>query len=521
MQTWTSRLGVILAVTGSAVGLGNFLKFPGQLATYGGGFLIPYFVALLVIGLPLAWVEWTLGRQGGARGVNSVPGIVLALTGRRRLSALSAVAPLIPLMIYCYYVIIEAWCLGYALRYLGGGFGFAEPARYGEHFAAYVGLGADGGMVSQPGLLAILGLCLAGNLAVIWLGVSRGIERVCTWAMPLLVLCALAIVVRVLTLAPVEGRTVLDALGAVWNPERSLTLADGSMRTVTLAQTLANPDAWLAAAGQIFFTLSLGMGVLITYASYMKRDDDVALSSLTACAGNEFCEVALGGMLSIPAAFLFFGSAVLISVPGLFGLGFVSLPNVFDRMPGGAAWGFCFFLLLFLAAITSSLSMLQPAVAFLEEGLGLTRRGAVAAIGLLTLPGIALAAWLSHGFTALDTLDFWMGNLAILVCALVICIVFAWMLGTRAGLAELRRGAEIPVPGLLGPVLRWITPAFLLVVLGAFLAKELSGGGRIAALADWRVALPFAYLAGCTLLAVALGFAAQRRLQARLDGGRP
>jgi SNF family Na+-dependent transporter len=514
-QSWSSRIGVILAVTGSAVGLGNFLKFPGQLATWGGGFLIPYFVALVAIGLPLAWVEWTLGRQGGQRGMHSVPGILLALTRRRWLSALSAVAPLIPLMIYCYYVLIEAWCLGYAWQYLSGGLGAGTD--FGAHFGGYVGAGADAAVFANGSLLAALGLCLAGNLAIIWLGVAKGIERVCTWGMPLLVLCALAIVVRVLTLDPVGGRTVMDALGAVWNPDRTLTLADGTVRTVTLAQTLANPDAWLAAAGQIFFTLSLGMGVLITYASYMKPDDDIALSSTTACAGNEFCEVGLGGMLSIPAAYLFLGSTILIAVPGLFGLGFVSLPHVFAQMPGGPVWGFLFFTLLFLAAITSSLSMIQPAMAFLEEGLGLTRRGAVTAVGLLTLPGVLLAAWLTRDFTGLDTMDFWMGTVGILVCALAIALVFGWVIGARQGLAELRRGAEIPVPGVFAPLVRYVVPLFLVAVLGAFLVRELAGGGRLAALADPRVALPFAYIVACTLLAVVLGFRAQRRLAARLE----
>jgi SNF family Na+-dependent transporter len=172
--------------------------------------------------------------------------------------------------------------------------------------------------------------------------------------------------------------------------------------------------------------------------------------------------------------------------------------------------------LLFLAAITSSLSMLQPAIAFLEEGLGLTRRGAVAAVALLTTPGVLLTAWLSRGFTALDTIDFWMGNLGILVCALGLALVFGWMIGIERGLAELRRGAEIPVPALAGPVIRYAAPLFLAIILAAFLWRELQGGGRLAALADGRVALPVAYLAACTALAVVAGWRAQARLAARI-----
>jgi NSS family neurotransmitter:Na+ symporter len=520
MQTWTTRLGVILAVTGSAVGLGNFLKFPGHLATWGGGFMIPYLVCLLAIGLPLAWAEWTMGRQGGARGVNSVPGILLALTGRRRLAVLGALAPLMPLLIYTYYVVVEAWCLAYAWRYLAGGF---DPGTdFGAHFAGFTGVAApDGSLFATPELLAAVALCAALNLLVVWRGIARGIELVCTWGMPLLVLCAVAVVARILTLEPHDGRSVLDALGATWNPDRTVTAADGATRSVSLVGTLGDPRAWLAAAGQVFFTLSLGMGVLMTYASYMKRDDDAALSATTACAGNTCCEVGLGGMMSIPAAFLLIGPSVLVVVPGLFGLGFVSLPAVFAAMPLGALWGFLFFALLFLAAVTSSLSMIQPAVAFLEEGFARSRRGAVAVVALITTPGVLLVLWLGNGFTALDTIDFWAGNLGILLCALLLVLVFSWVVGAERGLAELRRGAEIPVPSVTAPVLRWVTPGLLIAVLGFFLWGELAGGGRIAALADWRVALPFAYTAALGALFLWLGARALPALARRIDGGRP
>ncbi|MFM2091805.1 MAG: hypothetical protein RLZZ127_2294 [Planctomycetota bacterium] len=507
---WGSRLGVILAVTGSAVGLGNFLKFPGQLAEYGGGFLIPYAVALLVIGLPLCWVEWTMGRAGGARGVNSVPGILLALTGRRWASVLGAAAPAVPLVIYGYYIVIEGWCLYYAW----------DTERL---WVGLVGLGRDWGMA--PGLAAAVVLCAAINLAVVYRGINRGIELVCTWGMPVLVLCAIAVVARVLTLGTVTGadgieRTVADGLGAVWNLERTVS-AGGATRTVSLAATLSDPRAWLAAAGQIFFTLSLGMGVLMTYASYMRTDDDVALSATTAAAGNEFCEVAVGGMMTVPAAVLFLGAGVLVAVPGLFGLGFVALPKVFAAMPGGQVFGFLFFFLLFLAAVTSSLSMLQPAVAFLEEGFGRSRRAAVLLIGAITAPGVVLVCWLSAGLTALDTMDFWMGTLGVVLCALLVLVSFAWLWGLRAGLAELRRGAGIPIPVLIGPIVAWVAPAALLAILGAFLWNEIlakDSGGRIAALADWRTALPAAYALGMGALFVVLGALAQARLRRRIGG---
>ena len=516
--TWTGRLGVVLAVAGSAVGLGNFLKFPGLLATYGGGILIPYLAALIVIGLPLCWAEWAMGKAGARRGVHSAPAILLAVTGRRWGAALGGAMPAIVLGIYGYYLVVEAWCLFYAWQYLVSGI----PTGGGSAlFARMTGVGGDGQVAALPGVLACVAICHGLNLLVLAGGIRAGIERLCTWGLPLLVLCAVIVVARVLTLGEVTGadgvaRTVSDGLGAVWNPERTVTASDGTARTVSLATTLAKPEAWLAAASQILFTLSVGMGVLLTYASYLRERDEVALASTTAAAANQTCEVVLGGMMAVPAAVLFLGSGILIAVPGLFGLGFVSLPEVFAAMPGGQAIGFCFFALLFLAAITSSLSMLQPGCAMAQEVLGLGRGAAVAALGLITLPGIAITLWLSGGLTALDTMDFWIGNLALMLCALATAVIVGWVWPGDGGMAELRRGARLDVAGLAGPVLRWVTPLALLAILAGFLAKELAGGGRVAALADWRVALSAGWVIALVLVGAALGHRARYRLAARI-----
>ena len=133
---WGSRLGVVLAVAGSAVGLGNFLRFPGQAAQNGGGaFMIPYFIALLLVGIPLAWAEWSMGRYAGTNGFHSAPGIFASLCKTKWASFMGMLALLIPLMIYTYYIIIEAWCLGYAWHYLSGNLNLGNDAdAYGEFF---------------------------------------------------------------------------------------------------------------------------------------------------------------------------------------------------------------------------------------------------------------------------------------------------------------------------------------------------------------------------------------------------
>src|SRR5690606_6814489 len=145
-EQWASRLGVILAVSGSAVGLGNFLRFPGQAAQNGGGaFMIPYFVALVLLGIPLCWAEWTMGRYGGRRGFHSAPGIFSVLWRNRFSKYLGSVALLVPLVIYMYYVVIEAWCLGYAFSYLTGALELGSDTKaYEQYFSDYVGSGANG-----------------------------------------------------------------------------------------------------------------------------------------------------------------------------------------------------------------------------------------------------------------------------------------------------------------------------------------------------------------------------------------
>lgn len=462
-ERWGSQLGVILAVTGSAVGLGNFLRFPGQAAKYGGGaFLIPYLVAFLIVGLPMAWAEWALGRYGGACGHNSSPGIFRVLLGRKG-SYAGILGTLMPLMILTYYMFVEAWCLAYAWDYLTGVF-----ARLGtdlgaieNHFMSFVGAGENGSLfktVAGARALFFFGLCFLANMVLIYRGISRGIERFCNWAMPLLVLCAVVVLVRVLTLPanPLHPeQTVINGLGYMWNPVKP---------GETLWTVLSCPEVWLAATGQIFFSLSVGFGLILTYASYLRPEDDVALSGLTACAGNEFCEVVLGGMIAIPAAFVFLGPAVVQDPPGTFGMGFVTLPNVFNHMPLGSMFGFLFFFLLFLAAITSSLSMMQPSIALLEEGLNIGRKASVLILTSILMLGGLFVTYFSKGFTALDTLDFWMANFFIFIFATFQSIVFAWVLGIRRGMQELERGAHIRLPRVLPFVLKYVSPVYLLAV---------------------------------------------------------
>lgn len=469
-ERWTSRIGVILAVSGSAVGLGNLLRFPGLAAKYDGGvFLVPYLIALLLIGLPVCWAEWSLGRYGGRLGYNGAPGIMRAVTGWRNGHYLGILALLIPLVIYMYYVYIEAWCIAYAWYYLTGTLRLGrDPAAYGRFFEDFVGMSANGLMTSGGlhGAVVFLVVAFTLNFFLIYRGLSRGIERFCLFAMPLLVLCALVVLVRVLTLGtpdPVKpDQNVLNGLGFMWNPR----VRPGQ----SVLTTLANPEIWLQATGQIFFSLSIGFGIIMTYASYLRGRDDVVLSGMTATATNEFCEVCLGGLITIPAAFLFLGADPIQKVAGsTLGLGFYTIPVVFGFMPWGELFGFLFFLLLALAALTSSLSMLQPVVAFLEESFGMSRRRSIAWLGGLTALGALWVVYFSKDLVALDVMDFWVGQVGIFLLGTMLVVVFGWVIGVERGVAEAERGALMPLPRWFPFVIKYVSPTYLLLVFAGFL----------------------------------------------------
>ncbi len=470
-ENWSSKFGVILAVAGSAVGLGNFLRFPGQAVNNGGGaFMIPYIICFFVIGVPIAWCEWTMGRLGGRYGQNNGPGILYALWPRWPSKVVGAMTIMIPIGIYMYYVLLEAWCLDYCIEFFSGGFAdlfanaTAGAADYNaevqavvgatnEHWQTTFGMGENGILFREGGRTIWLVLtCFLVNFFIIYHGVTRGIEVFCKWAMPMLIACAVVILVRVLTLQGISS-----GLGFMWNPQWD---------------KLGDWQVWLAAAGQIFFSLSVGFGLILCYSSYLRKDDDVVLTALSASSANEFCEVLLGGMIVIPTAFLFLGAAN--ATGGTFGLGFITIPAIMKFMPGGNFFGGMWFGLLFLAAVTSSLSMLQPAIAFLEDAFGMGRRASVTVLGIITACGSGLVMFFSRGLVALDHTDFWC-NLMMVVAATFQVLLFGWIIGAKRGVREMNRGSDLKLPNFMAVMIRYVTPAFLIIILVMWSIEKLPG----------------------------------------------
>ena len=465
---WASRIGVILAVAGSAVGLGNFLRFPGNAAQNGAGaFMIPYFISLLILGIPLCWAEWTMGRYGGSKGFHSAPGIFASIWRNRFSKYLGAIALLIPLTIYMWYVLVEAWCLGYAISYLNGDLMMGSDSEgYNNFFGDFVGAGEDGALLGEGkrGWLLLLAGVFCINFALIYRGISKGIETLCKIAMPLMVLLALVVLVRVLTLGTpdpnIPEQSVSGGLGYMWNPD---------------FEKLSDPQTWLAASGQIFFSLSVGFGIIVNYASYLRRNDDVVLSGLTSSSMNEFFEVCLGGLITIPAAFIFMGALGDNTLGSSMALGFKALPNVFASMWGGQFFGFLWFLMLFIAALTSSVSMLQPVIAFFEEGLGLKRHASSSILGLICALGTGFIVYFSKDLMALDTFDFWVGTATIPLLALIQALIYGWVFGIKRGQEEAHEGAHIRIPWFVQLMLKYVVPVYLLVIFVCFCWEKMPG----------------------------------------------
>jgi neurotransmitter:Na+ symporter, NSS family len=461
-------LGIIMAVAGSAVGLGNFLRFPVQAAQNGGGaFMIPYFTAFFLLGLPLMWIEWAVGRLGGSMGHSTAPGMFHTLWPRNRLvKYLGAIGLFGPVIVFVYYIYIESWLLGYSVFALLGKYNACTTHEAMSGFLqGYQGLAKNEHFSSLAPAMFFFLVTFGLNLLVLYLGIRRGIETVCKYLLPVLGFFAVVLMIKVLSLGtPDPSRpeyNVVNGFGFLWNPNWA---------------ALKEAKVWLAAAGQIFFTLSVGFGVILTYASYLTKKDDVALSGLTSAAANETAEVILGASIVIPAAFAFFGpiATAQIAKEGAFNLAFVTMPLVLQQFAYGHLFGFLWFALLFFAGVTSSISLAQPAIAFLEDEFRWPKRRAIGVFAIGTFLMCQACIFLI-GRGAIDELDFWGGTFAIVVFATVETILFGWAFGIDKAWAEVHHGAAINVPRFYRWIIKYVTPTFLLTILFFwFLQKPLS-----------------------------------------------
>lgn len=460
-ENWGSKLGVILAVAGSAVGLGNFLRFPVQAATNGGGtFIIPYIIAFIVLGIPLSWIEWTLGRYAGILRHGTSPGAYDKIIGKPWGKYLGSIGLLPPLFIIFYYVFIESWILAFTWYSLNGKLmEVVQAGKITEFFGSFIALNEKIG--AFPAAIVFFAITFVCNMALISFGVRKGIERVNKISMPILVVMGVILVIRVLTLPGIS-----KGLAFMWNPDFS---------------ALTNPQVWLAAAGQVFFTMSLGMGIVFCYASYTKRHEDLVVSSLSADAANGFAEIILGGTIVIPLAVIVIGANIdECAKLGTFGLAFQSMPLVFSKLPFGSAFMTLWFLMLFIAGVTSAISIIQPLISFCEDDLKFSRKSAVTTVGLISLVGGILAiAGLAAG--AVDELDFWGGSFLLVLLGTIQAIVFAFVLVRKKSetvpleseaFALLNEGATIKLPKVFRVIIQYVCPTALVVLLISWILHD-------------------------------------------------
>ncbi|MCB0529932.1 MAG: sodium-dependent transporter [Lewinellaceae bacterium] len=461
-ESWGSRVGLVLAMAGNAVGLGNFLRFPVQAIQNGGGsFIIPYLTCFLLMGIPLLFVEWSMGRYGGQNGDHSTPFILDSMSGRRRWWKYVGIFGIFTnLAVAAYYCYIESWTLAYVWRSISGAFSGQGTEAVSQMFTDYVSLGT-----SEPIVFWVI--CLLLNTWILSRGLSGGVEIAAKVGMPLLIFFGLFLAIRGVTLTAGEAGAIFDGtegLNFLWTPDLS---------------SIWDFKVWLAAAGQVFFTLSVGMGSIQCYASYLRSRDDVALNAMSAGWMNEFVEVVLGAAILIPISVGYLGieKVVELTQTGGLGLGFRTLPYLFQQWGPvlAAVAGLAWFGLLFFAGVTSSLAMGTPIMGFLRDEFGLSRERAAWTFGATVLIlGAPTVFFFQYG--VFDEYDFWAGTVSLVVFAMFEIILFAWVFGMDNGWAEINRNADMKVPAAFKFIIKYITPVILISV---FLGSLLIDGGII------------------------------------------
>ena len=447
--SWSGQMAFVLAAAASAIGLGNLWRFPYLAAKYGGGVFIAAYLALsLTLGLVLLVTEIAIGRYSRQSQLTAFGAL-----GRRRWNFLGVVATAVPLFILPYYNVIGGWTLKYFVSaFKTACLSSPPPGDSAAFFSSFVSAPWEPFVAATVFTLA--------TIVVIALGVKRGIEKANLVMMPVLLAMAVALAVYVAFL-PGAGA------GIKYYLVPDFSSCDNPCKVV------------LGAMGQMFYSLSLAMGIMITYGSYMRRSDSVVRSSVRIVAADTFVAV-LSGFMIIPVVAIFASSGdgarpVIDAGPGLM---FVTLPKVFASMGAAGAWiGLLFFVLVLFAALTSSISMAETCVASVCDFTGAKRGKSAAAVCVWTVALGAVSAfgygrWSEFrpcGLPALEFFDNSMNILTPLVAALT-CVFVGWILGPKRILAECQRdGSKVGFRLFYVLMVRFVAP----ILVAAILVSEL------------------------------------------------
>lgn len=411
-----SKFGVLAALAGSAVGLGNMWRFPYLMGTNGGAaFVFIYLFMVLVLCIPIMYTEFVIGRRSGK---NSF-GAFRVLNYGKGWSVIGVISVLCSIFILGFYTVVGGWIIDYIVKSaeICVGVDIAHGGEMGEIFAKT--------MTSNWSPILYMALFVALTAGIVMAGVEKGIEKFSKYMMPLLFVLVIVVAVRSLTLGGSER-----GLAFLFNPDFSKVTSNTVMD----------------AMGQAFFSLSLGMGCILTYASYVsKKESIIKTSMLTSISDTAFA--LLSGLAIMPAVFAF--GIAPSEGPGLV---FVVLPEIFQQIPLGSILQLLFFFALFLAAITSSISLFEVSVSFVNEEIGLKRSVSTTIVLIVVVIFGALASLSlgSHnitvgGYTFFDALDKFTSNILMPLGGLLIVIFVGWVMPKRDLFDELTSGNTIKV----------------------------------------------------------------------------
>lgn len=432
-SNFSNKIGFVLAAAGSAVGLGNIWRFPYLAAKYGGGtFLLVYLILAVTFGFTLMVAEIAIGRKTGLSAIEAFRKI------DKRFTFVGYLAAIIPALILPYYSVIGGWVVKYFAGYLTG------DAKAAADTAYFTGFIAD---PVQPLIWFALFVLLTSGIVLF--GVQKGIEKVSKVMMPVLVVLTIAIAIYVMTL-------------------------DGAMEGVIyyLKPNFKDfsPVTLLAAATQMFYSMSLAMGIMITYGSYMKKENHIE-SSVHQIEVFDTGIAFLAGLMVIPAVFAFSGPEDLTAGAGLM---FMTLPKVFAQMPMGGFLGTAFFVLVFLAALTSSISLMETIVSILRDKTGWGRKKACIAVTIFTLV-LGIPSSLGHGIwsgiaplgmSILDFFDFISNSVMMPILAILTCIIVGFILKPKFVADEVKvTDGTFKGEKMFNVMIKWVCPIFLIAIL--------------------------------------------------------
>ncbi len=434
-SSFSGKLGFVLAAAGSAVGLGNIWRFPYLAAKYGGGmFLLVYIILVVTFGFALMATEIAIGRKTGLSAIGAFQKL------DKRFTFVGYLAAVVPAIILPYYSVIGGWVMKYIFGFSLGQSAVMAGDKYFSNYLKIVG---------EPIIWFLLFIGLTA--LIVMLGVEKGIEKVSKFMMPVLVVLILGIAVYTIVAVP-----------GAW---------DGVLYYITPDISHFSVMTVVAAMGQLFYSMSLAMGIMITFGSYMKKDISIEKS----IHQIEFFDTGvafLAGLMIIPAVFAFSGGTTeaLETGPTLM---FVTLPKVFDTMPGGNIIGAVFFIMVFFAALTSSISLMETVVSILQDKLKMKRIPACLAVlaftlilGLVTCFGFNLFSGVKPlGLDDLLTFfDFLANSVLMPIVAFFTAILAGYILKPSYLLEELDVGGRFKARRMFSVMIKYIAPVFIVAI---------------------------------------------------------